>query len=255
MNRALFWLFLIPILSVAAETKVKLPTSRTDLATGAKLFQNQCALCHGPKGEGGRGPMLALPTLSRATDDEALVRIIQQGIRGTEMPNAHSMSEHDVLQTAAFVRSLGKTPFKPPPGNPAHGSEIFRGKGGCAACHSIQGEGGISAPDLTAVGVSRSPGYLRESIVDPEAAVPDSYLLVKVATKSGENVTGARVNEDSFSLQIRDASGRSYSFWKSDIAQTEKMRGKSTMPSYKGRLSEEEVTDLVAYLASLREGK
>ena len=197
MNRALFWLFLIPILSVAAETKVKLPTSRTDLATGAKLFQNQCALCHGPKGEGGRGPMLALPTLSRATDDEALVRIIQQGIRGTEMPNAHSMSEHDVLQTAAFVRSLGKTPFKPPPGNPAHGSEIFRGKGGCAACHSIEYNGaGPAHKGLLGRKAGTMPGFgyskaLRDSAVvwneetlskwlaNPEAFIPGQKMFVQ----------------------------------------------------------------------------
>ena len=39
-------------------------------------------------------------------------------------------------------------------------------------------------------------------------AVPEGYLQVKVTTKSGETVTGVRVDEDSFSLQIRDSSGR-----------------------------------------------
>ena len=140
--------------------------------------------------------MLSRPVLSRAPDDAALINIIEKGIRGTEMPSASSMSEREIQQTAAFVRSLGKTPVKPPPGNAAHGAEIFRGKGACAGCHSIRGEGGIAAPELSTVGETRSPGYLRESIVDPEAAVPDGYLLMKVSTKTGENVTGVRVNED-----------------------------------------------------------
>ena len=61
--------------------------------------------------------------------------------------------------------------------------------------------------------------------------------------------------QDSFSLQIRDDSGRSYSFWKHEIAQVNKQRGKSPMPSYKGQLSEDELTDLIAYLASLKEEK
>ena len=64
-----------------------------------------------------------------------------------------------------------------------------------------------------------------------------------------------RLSSPVYSLQIRDTSGRSHSFWKSEIAQAEKLRGKSTMPSYNGRLSDGELTDLVAYLASLVEGK
>src|SRR5579859_1891503 len=256
MKRAVLF-FLSAILAIAAtkETKTKLPTSRADLANGEKLFQNHCALCHGPQGEGGRGPMLTRAKLSRAPDDPALLKILEDGIRGTEMPGADSMSEHEMKQTAAYVRSLGRLPQKPVPGNPAHGAEIYRSKGNCATCHSIKGEGGISGPDLAGIGDRRSAAYLRESLVDPGAAVPERYLLVTVATKDGRNVTGVRVNEDSFSLQLRDDSGRSYSFWKHEIAQVNKQRGKSPMPSYKGQLSDDELTDLVAYLASLKEEK
>ena len=105
------------------------------------------------------------------------------------------------------------------------------------------------------IGARRSAAFLRESIVDPQAAVPEGYLLVALVTKNGQNLTGVRVNEDSFSIQIRDDSGRSHSFWKSDVAKIDKQRGKSPMPSYKGQLSDDELTDLVAYLASLKEEK
>jgi len=256
MKRALLYaVSVITAMAAGTETKVKLPSSRADLETGQKLFQNNCALCHGPKGEGGRGPMLSQAKLSRAPSDAALVKVIEDGIRGTEMPGADVMSEREVRQTAAYVRSLGKTPVKPVPGNPSLGAEIYRGKGGCASCHSIRGEGGISGPDLSDVGGRRSGAYLRESLVDPEAAVPDGYLQVKVVAKDGRSVTGVRVNEDSFSIQIRDDAGRSYSFWKNEIMQADKLRGKSPMPSYKSRLSDSELTDLVAYLASLKESK
>ena len=256
MKRILFCLFaVLSSEAIAVETKMRLPSSHSDLATGAKLFENHCGRCHGPKGEGGRGPMLSRAKLSRAPDDATLVKVIEDGIRGTEMPGAGSMTEREMRQTAAYVRSLGKVAPKPPPGDPARGAEIYRGKGACASCHSLKGEGGISGPDLAGIGGTRSAGYLHQALVDPEAALPEGYLLVKVATKGGENVTGIRVDEDSFSLQLRDNSGRSHSFWKSEIAQAEKQRGKSPMPSYKGRLSDDEVTDLVAYLASLKEGK
>jgi len=242
-------------MAAVTEPKVKLPNTRTDLVNGEKLFSVHCALCHGPKGEGGRGPLLAQAKLSHAPDDAALLKVIEEGIRGTEMPAAGAMSDHEMRQTAAYVRSLGKVSTKPVPGNPAHGADIYRSKGNCGSCHSIHGDGGVSGPDLADIGSRRSAAYLRESIVDPQAAVPEGYLLVALVTKNGQNLKGVRVNEDSFSIQIRDDSGRSYSFWKTDVATIDKQRGKSPMPSYKGLLSDDELTDLVAYLASLKEEK
>jgi cytochrome c oxidase cbb3-type subunit III len=242
-------------MAAVTETKVKLPNTRADLVNGEKLFSVHCALCHGPKGEGGRGPLLAQAKLSHAPDDAALLKVIEEGIRGTEMPAAGAMSDHEMRQTAAYVRSLGKVSTKPVPGNPAHGADIYRSKGNCGSCHSIHGDGGVSGPDLADIGSRRSAAYLRESIVDPQAAVPEGYLLVALVTKNGQNLKGVRVNEDSFSIQVRDDSGRSYSFWKTDVATIDKQRGKSPMPSYKGQLTDDELTDLVAYLASLKEEK
>jgi cytochrome c oxidase cbb3-type subunit III len=244
----------IPV-AAGTGTKVKLPGSHADLARGERLFQVHCARCHGAKGEGSRGPALARAKLPRAPDDTALLKVITDGIRGTEMPGAGAMSDHEMRQTAAYVRSLGKLPVKPVPGDPAHGVEIYRGKGNCASCHSISGEGGVAGPDLTTIGASRSASHLRESIVDPQAAVPEDYLLVTVVPKNGPSLTGLRVNEDSFSIQVRDSAGRSYSFWKSDVTNIDRQRGKSPMPSFKGQLSDGELTDLVAYLASLKERK
>jgi putative heme-binding domain-containing protein len=242
-------------LAAGTEAKVKLPNSRADLLSGEKLFQVHCALCHGPKGVGGRGPLLSRAKLLRAPDDAALLKVLEDGIRGTEMPGAGAMSDREIRQTAAYVRSLGKVSMKPVPGDTAHGAEVYRGKGNCAGCHSIHGEGGVAGPDLSVIGESRSAAYLRDSIVNPGAAVPEGYLLVTVTPKTGQPVTGVRLNEDSFSIQIRDSAGRSYSFWKKDLVQVEKQRGKSPMPSYQGQLSEAELTDLVAYLASLKEEK
>src|SRR5438309_7454721 len=112
--------FACAIASLAAEKvekqeKVKLPTSAADLGKGEKLFLAHCARCHGPKGEGSRGPQLAQPKLRRAPDDAALLGILEDGIRGTEMPGADSMTPHEMRQTAAFVRSLGRAAVRPVP--------------------------------------------------------------------------------------------------------------------------------------------
>src|SRR6516164_5721001 len=93
--RAVLLTVLCNVVVMAEATKVKLPSSHADLARGEKLFQIHCARCHGAKGEGSRGPALNRPKLPRATDDAALVQIIDDGIRGTEMPGAGAMNERE----------------------------------------------------------------------------------------------------------------------------------------------------------------
>ncbi|MBI1897949.1 MAG: c-type cytochrome [Acidobacteria bacterium] len=240
-------------LAAGADAKVKLPKHRTDIARGEKLYTNHCVLCHGADGGGGRGPALAQPKLPRAPDDGALVKVIEEGIGGTEMPGAWQMSPREIRQVAAYVRTLGRVASQPVPGDASRGRVVYQGKAGCASCHSIKGEGGVSGPDLAGVGARRSAAYLRASLIDPETEVPEGYLVVKLSLKDGSSLTGVRVNEDSFSIQVRDSRGRSHSFWKRELAGIDKQRGTSPMPSYKSQLTEAELTDLIAFLASLKE--
>ncbi len=136
MKRAVFLCLVFACWGADKEKeKVKLPTSAAELAQGQKLFLVHCARCHGPKGEGSRGPQLAQPKLLRAPDDAALLKILEDGIRGTEMPGADSMSPHEQRLTAAYVRSLGRISSKPVPGDPARGAEVYRGKGSCGGPH------------------------------------------------------------------------------------------------------------------------
>jgi putative heme-binding domain-containing protein len=238
-----------------------------ELELGHALFTKHCAVCHGPHGEGGRGPTLAQPTLSRAGDDASFYRIISEGIKGTQMPGLHLQGE-DAMHVAKYVRYLGTRPPEVIPGNPVRGARIYANKGGCVQCHAIHGEGSGFGPDLSDVGRRRSSEYLRRSLVDPNADVPESYtawrpdvdlpenfLYVRLVTKGGEELSGVRVNEDTFTIQIRETTGAIHSFFKSELAELHKDFGKSPMPSYADALSYDELNDLVAYLASLRNQK
>ena len=71
-------------------------------------------------------------------------------------------------------------------------------------------------------------------------------------TADGRHHTGARVNEDAFSIQIRNTAGHVDSFFKEELKELHKDWGKSPMPSYREALSAIELEDVVAYLASLR---
>lgn len=251
----------------ATSTTAAAPRSSTELEQGHHLFETHCATCHGPNGEGGKGPTLALTALPRASDDAALTRIVAEGIRGTEMPAAR-MDEADLRLVIKFVKSLGSKPREAVAGNVARGAQIYEKKGGCAQCHMIHGEGGSFGPDLSDVGRRRSVAYLRRALADPNADVPKSYspwrsdvslpenfLYVRLVTRDGEELAGVRVNEDTFSIQIREANGAIHSFFKSELAELHKDFGKSPMPSYANALAKDELDDLVAYLASLRTEK
>ena len=222
------------------------------LLRGRKLFDSHCARCHNMGGTGGEGPSLARPTLRYAADEAALVKVIQEGIEGTDMPGAWQISGNEVRQIAAYVRSLGRVESTPLPGDRERGRDVFEGASGCGSCHIIEGQGGILGPDLTDVGLRRGAAYLRESLVSPGATIPERYLLVRAQTRAGEEVVGVRVNEDSFTIQLRDQAGRIHSLSKLELEDLEKAFGESLMPSYGSELRATELDDLIAYLASLR---
>jgi putative heme-binding domain-containing protein len=228
--------------------------SPADKPLGEKLYLTHCAFCHGQIGEGGRGPTLARPKLIHAPDDEALKVVIRGGIPGAGMPGTR-LVDAELRELAAHVRKLGQVQPVILAGDPKRGEEIYRTKGDCAACHTLSGIGGAFGPDLTGVGASRSPQHLRQSLLDPAADFPRGFAFIRATTRGGRTLTGVRVNEDTFSIQFRDAAGTLHSFWKAELREFLKDLAKSPMPSYRDLLTTGELDDLVAYLASLQEAK
>jgi len=224
-----------------------------DLQAGGKVFLGQCAGCHGPRGEGGRGAVLAQPRLRHSQDDESLFRVIRDGINGTDMPTFDTLTTRETWQLAAYVRSLGRVPTPTPiPGDAQRGREIFRLKGNCAQCHIVDGEGGSLGPELTEIGARRNAEHLRAVVLDPLTKLPEGFLQVRVWTKDGLRITGVRLNEDTFTIQIRGLNGQLYSFLKQDIKDLQKDTGQTPMPSVRALLSAAETDYLVAYLVSLK---
>jgi cytochrome c oxidase cbb3-type subunit 3 len=232
--------------------------------SGEGIFRTHCAPCHGPNGEGGRGPDLAVPKLSRAPDDAALSQVISLGIPGTQMPGTR-MTADENRRLVAYVRGLGRALPAQVPGDRANGERLFWSKANCGQCHTVGSRGGRLGPDLTGIGTRRGPEHLRETLLNPEGEIPDTFaayrrvifmpdnfLQVRVVTQDGRRLTGARVNEDAFTIQIRDYSGRLYSFRKQELRELHKDWGKSPMPSYRGVLTDSEIRDVIAYLVSLR---
>jgi cytochrome c oxidase cbb3-type subunit III len=225
-------------------------TSRADVESGRRLFGGRCAGCHGPGGDGGKGANLGVSVLPRAADDLSLYRVIRYGIPDTEMPGT-LLSTREVWQVAAFVRTLGRVSRQNVPGDPRRGAALVRGKGGCLQCHTIGAEGGRLGPSLSDIGERRSAAHLRAKLLDPSIDIPDQFRVVELKTENGMAVSGIRLNEDTWSIQMRDFDGNLRSFWKQNVTELKAHR-RTPMPSYRERLSKQEIDDTVAYLAGLR---
>jgi cytochrome c oxidase cbb3-type subunit III len=226
-----------------------------------QLFDGLCVRCHGINGTGDEAPSLNRATLRRAPDDASLRRLIRDGIPEAGMPRVRRMTEDEVELLVSFVRSLGKVAPERITGNAEKGRAAY-GALGCSSCHVIAGQGTSFGPELTQVGLSRSANYLRQAVMDPGAALPRGaqavlalgfreFLPVSIVENNGREVRGVRINEDSFTIQVRDAAGQLHSFKKTNLEKVDKQAGRSLMPSYKDRLNAAELEDLVAYLVSL----
>jgi len=70
-------------------------------------------------------------------------------------------------------------------------------------------------------------------------------------TADGETITGRRLNEDTYTVQVIDDAGRLRSFDKADLQRFD-LSAESPMPAFGERLAPEELADLLAYLMSLK---
>jgi putative heme-binding domain-containing protein len=252
---AFFAILLFFFTPVHAQSPLDALTSE-DVADGERLFRIHCARCHGINGAGGEGSNLARAKLKYAPDDESLIEILDSGIPGTGMPAIWSLDDDQTLRVAAYVRTLGQLEAEEMPGDPVRGADIYRTSGGCTACHIIAGHGKGIGPELTFVGDQRGLEYLRQSLTEPANAQSQTmgyqdYLTVRVHT-AGDSVEGLRIDEDAFSILVRDVSGTVHSFRKDKLVGFEKVFAHSLMPGYGGALDEKDLDDLVSYLMSLR---
>lgn len=246
------------ILTCLAPLLVFLPAGNTsaqnapkvDLTTGKSIFEGHCAGCHGMDGGGGRGPSLHRAHLKHASDDKGLHEVIADGIPPS-MPDAWYLNEDEIANVAGYVKSLGNIPPEKIPGDPKKGAEIYAGSG-CSSCHILAGRGNGFGPELTEIGVRRGAVVLATAVLHPEHAMPPGFLMLEAVLSSGDTIRGIRVNEDSFTVQLRDLSGHIHSFRKSELKDLRKLRDQTPMPSYSSILSADEIQDLVAFLASQR---
>lgn len=130
--------------------------------TGATLFGDNCAVCHGTRGTGGKGfPDLTANAWLWGGDPETIAETIRVGINSPHAETRTSqmlafgrdgmLDRTQIDDVLAYVQSIGTAPepAQTKPEAVARGSEIFAEN--CASCHGEDAKGmvDLGAPDLT----------------------------------------------------------------------------------------------------------
>jgi len=221
-----------------------------DIEDGGRAFRNTCANCHGPDGDQVAGIDLGRGQFRRTLTDQELVGIIRNGIPNTPMP-ANNVSEAQAVKIVAYLRSLAESRRSvAATGDVARGKSIFDGKGACTTCHRVNGDGSRLGPDLSRIGQLRRTIELEQSLIEPAAEVLPGNRTYRVTTKDGTTVTGRLLNHDTFTVQLLDSNEQLRSFVKADLK--EFGFAPTPMPSYRDKLSPQEVADVVSYMVSLK---
>ncbi|MBY0505859.1 MAG: PQQ-dependent dehydrogenase, methanol/ethanol family [Bryobacteraceae bacterium] len=229
------------------------------VAAGQKLFGQACQSCHGGNAAGSaRGPALATGVFRRGGKDGEIFLNIRNGIAGTQMPPFPGLTIDQGWQIVSYLRSLtGGKSAETVAGDAVAGKSLFFGTAGCAGCHEVNGRGGIVGPDLSAAGATPAE-TLMQKIVDPsQRSTPrrpregNAGGTVNVTLKNGQRIRGVKRNEDTYSLQVTDLTGKLHLLDKSTITER-RDEAVSVMPM-NAKLSPADRQNLVAYLKSLTE--
>ena len=225
--------------------------SRSDVEAGQRLYGPQCQVCHGATGDGVPGIDLKLGRFRRSSSDQDIARVITSGIPGTGMP-PFVLQPAELVAIVAFIRA-GFDPASAAVrvGDAARGRALFEGGAQCSTCHRVNGRGPRLAPDLSDIGAIRTLAALQRALLQPNETLWPINRPVRVVTRDGRNFRGRRLNEDTYSVQIIDEHEDLLSFAKADLREL-RVEPMATMPSYEGRLTADELADVIGYLVSLK---
>ena len=224
--------------------------SAADVAAGARVYTAMCAGCHGATGTGVGGIDLRRGPLPRASTDAALTAVIATGFPASGMPAFH-LDSNELRAVVAFIRAGFDAAAATSTGDAARGRVLVEGRGHCLGCHRVNEAGQYSGPDLTDIGATRTPAAIQRSLLDPTGAMRPINRPVRAVTRDGTVITGRRLNEDTYTVQLQTDQGRLVSLVKSELRDWS-VSTTSPMPSSRDTFTPGELADVVAYLVSLK---
>ena len=223
--------------------------AQPDIEYGFGLYTDNCYRCHAEGGDGIAGVNLSAGQFRNADSDRELMRLIRTGMEGTAMPPG-DYSQSELTALVAYLRNMRSLdPGDVTLGDADRGRALFAGRGDCASCHRVNGVGPRVAPDLSDIGRLRTAARLQASLLDPTGSMMPANRPVRAVTQDGTVITGRRINEDTYTVQLIGDDERLRSLEKSELREYTILT-RSPMPSYAEIFDEQERADVLAYLLS-----
>jgi len=220
---------------------------------GGALFHQNCAFCHGRDAMGGEtGPDLTQSKLVQSDKTgENIAAVIREGRPDNKMPG-FNFSPPEIRGLIAFIHAReaaakahpggrrGVAPEDLQTGNAQAGKQYFEGAGGCAKCHSANG-------DLAGIARRYQGLQLEERMLYPKGA----KSKVTVTLPSGEKVSGTVAYNDEFTIALRDANGN-YRSWSTSGVQFAVESPADAHVELFSKYTDDDIHNLMAYLQTLK---
>lgn len=216
---------------------------------GEKIYQANCAFCHGAKANGAEGPdLIRSSVVLHDGKGELIGAVVLQGRPDKGMPK-FDFTAAQVYDIAEFLHMRVELAANRGlyhvenivTGDAKAGEAYFNGAGGCSACHSATG-------DLAHVGTKFSPQDLQTNFLYPAISKP---AQAEVTLPSGEIVTGTIKKLDDFTVSLIDTNGDYHSWPRSEV----KLDIKDPLKAHRellAKYTDADVHNLLAYLVTLK---
>lgn len=123
------------------ELPPEIPVRGSVSLDGAGIFDDLCAQCHGPAGQGGVGPVLSAPTFQDGNTDQEIFDTISLGHENTAMIAwGEVLSDEQITELVSFIRELRSDEVEPSPDIVSFSKDIIPiMKTLCIFCHGSSG--------------------------------------------------------------------------------------------------------------------
>lgn len=200
-----------------------------------------------------------MPNAARGLSRKEIVSLV--GYLLDEMGKKHSLRDLSYKYSSFPIDEMNTNrDLHPTFEEISSGREIFFGKGKCASCHDWIAWENYTWEKVTSMGpnlmnVGTKPrSYLQDSILEPSTVILSGYESTSILLEDGRTVSGRIITQDdTVCTLIGNDSNNNPKLFDVEKSSIEAMKTQtvSSMPSYKGFLTEEEVEALVAFISYL----
>ncbi len=162
------------------------------------------------------------------------------------LPAPASRNNRSLVRARAIVEAVGDI---------ERGRAVFNRKDGadCAKCHSLEHGEELIGPSLAAIGSKYAKEGLFDSILNPSAGIAPEYYSWALDTTTYGLVTGILAEDSGERVVVRTETGDEIRLEPSEILERRQSRLSIMPEDLVNAMTEQELIDLLEFLATLRE--